>query len=87
MPKEEMSVNPSIEALPSGFEKEQIKPAEYSDPSSFRTLCPECPGQRCSFIDLFAEPGGLSLGFKKSGCKHILGIEFDPKMAETYRRN
>jgi len=43
--------------------------------------------KRCSFIDLFAGAGGLSLGFKKSGCKHILGIEFDPRMAETYRRN
>jgi len=48
MPKEEASVNPSSEALPSGFEKEQMKPAKYFDPSSFRTLCPECPGQRCS---------------------------------------
>jgi len=37
-----------MEKLPSGFEKEQIKPAKYFDPSSYRTLCPECPGQRCS---------------------------------------
>ena len=48
IPKEEASVNPSVEALPSGFEKEQIKAAGYFDPSSFRTLCPQCPESLCS---------------------------------------
>lgn len=30
------------------FSKEQIHPKEYFDPDSFRTICPECPEQRCS---------------------------------------
>jgi len=29
------------------FEKEEVKPKEYFDPASFRTLCPECPQARC----------------------------------------
>ena len=40
--------NPEMEKLPSGFEKQQIKPAKYFDPSSFRTLCPQCPDSLCS---------------------------------------
>ncbi len=30
------------------FFKETIKPKEYFDPESFRTLCPQCPESRCS---------------------------------------
>ena len=30
------------------FAKEQVKPKEYFDPKSFRTLCPECPEGRCA---------------------------------------
>jgi len=28
--------------------KEEVKPAEYFHPESFRTLCPECPMARCA---------------------------------------
>ena len=28
--------------------KEEVKPAEYFHPESFRTLCPECPQARCA---------------------------------------
>lgn len=42
---------------------------------------------KLTFIDLYAGAGGLSLGFKKAGYRHVLGIEKDPKMAETYSRN
>ena len=38
------------------FEKEQIKPAEYFDPQSFRVLCPECPDQRCAKCPPELEP-------------------------------
>ena len=30
------------------FTKEPIKPKEYFDPISFRTICPECPEGRCA---------------------------------------
>jgi len=30
------------------FEIEKVKPKEYFDPRSFRTLCPECPQKRCA---------------------------------------
>ena len=30
------------------FTEEKKKPAEYFHPESFRTLCPECPQQRCA---------------------------------------
>lgn len=40
-----------------------------------------------TFIDLFAGAGGLSHGFKQAGFRHVLGVEKDPKMAETYERN
>jgi hypothetical protein len=30
------------------FEHEEVKPEEYFDLKSFRTLCPECPEARCS---------------------------------------
>jgi len=45
--------NPGLEPI---FEKEQIRPAKYFDPASFKTLCPECPGQRCSKCPPELEP-------------------------------
>jgi len=30
------------------FKKEQVKPKGYFDPKSFRTICPKCPGAKCS---------------------------------------
>lgn len=38
-------------------------------------------------IDLFAGCGGLSLGFLKDGHRVKKAVEFDPMIAETYRRN
>lgn len=38
-------------------------------------------------IDLFAGCGGLSLGFMQDGYRIRRALEFDPSIAETYRRN
>ncbi|MCD6503477.1 MAG: DNA (cytosine-5-)-methyltransferase [Thermoplasmata archaeon] len=38
-------------------------------------------------IDLFSGAGGFSLGFKKQGCKILLGIEIDEFAAKTYAEN
>ena len=38
-------------------------------------------------IDLFAGPGGLSLGLIESGFDVIAAIEFDEAAGETYRHN
>jgi DNA (cytosine-5)-methyltransferase 1 len=38
-------------------------------------------------IDLFAGVGGLSQGFSKAGFRTALAIEYDPKIAETFRFN
>lgn len=38
-------------------------------------------------IDLFAGCGGLSLGFTQNGFQIVKAVEFDPTIAETYRRN
>ena len=80
MPKEEASGNPSVEALPSGFHKEQIKPAKYFEPSSFRTLCPQCPGSLCSKCppDLQETATRVIIGCKKGqfeGGKCQIGTE------------
>ena len=42
--------NPGNPGIPEHceFTKEPVKPKEYFDPASFRTLCPECPDSRCS---------------------------------------
>jgi len=42
----ESESNPRLEACT--FRHEEVKPSEAFDPASFRTLCPECPGARCS---------------------------------------
>jgi DNA (cytosine-5)-methyltransferase 1 len=39
------------------------------------------------FADLFCGAGGLSLGFVMAGYEPVLGVECDPKAAETYQRN
>ena len=44
--------------------------------------------RKYSFVDLFAGPGGLSLGFKMSGFfEPIAAVESNRKAAETYRTN
>lgn len=43
---EETNLNPGIPEY-CEFAKEQVKPKEYFDPKSFRTLCPESPTKGC----------------------------------------
>lgn len=38
-------------------------------------------------IDLFAGVGGLSLGFEMAGFEVVLANEFDPSIAEAYKKN
>jgi len=38
-------------------------------------------------IDLFAAPGGLSLGFDMAGFRVLAGVDIDPKGMETYKFN
>jgi len=42
---------------------------------------------RFTVIDLFAAPGGLSLGFEMSGFEVLAGVDIDPKGMETYKYN
>ena len=37
--------------------------------------------------DLFAGVGGLSQGFIKAGCNVAFAVEFDPEIAESYKKN
>ena len=37
-------------------------------------------------IDLFAGVGGLSLGFEMAGFEVVLANEFDPSIAEAYKK-
>ena len=39
---------------------------------------------RMRFVDLFSCGGGLSLGMRRAGLQHVLGIDHDPVAAETY---
>lgn len=44
--------------------------------------------RKYSFVDLFAGPGGLTLGFKQSGFfQPIVGVESDTTVAQTYQKN
>lgn len=38
-------------------------------------------------IDLFSGCGGMSLGFDNAGFKIVKAVEFDPVIAETYKKN
>ena len=40
-----------------------------------------------TFIDLFAAPGGLSLGFEMAGFRALAGVDIDPAGMETYGFN
>jgi len=42
---------------------------------------------RFTVIDLFAAPGGLSLGFEMAGFEVLAGVDIDPKGMETYSYN
>ena len=46
-------------------------------------MCPVAP----TTIDLFAGAGGLSLGFHDAGFRVLLGSDFDPDAANTFRAN
>jgi DNA (cytosine-5)-methyltransferase 1 len=40
-----------------------------------------------TYIDLFSGAGGLSLGFDTAGFKNLLAVEYDEKIANTYKKN
>jgi len=40
-----------------------------------------------SFVDLFCGAGGFSYGFKKAGFRHLLGIDIECRLKETYEWN
>lgn len=40
--------DPEVTPAECRFRHEEVKPAEYFHPGSFRTLCPKCPGARCA---------------------------------------
>ncbi|MEB6118718.1 DNA (cytosine-5-)-methyltransferase [Mammaliicoccus sciuri] len=40
-----------------------------------------------NFIDLFSGAGGMTKGFETIGFNHILSVEYDKKIAETYKYN
>lgn len=48
---------------------------------------PRLLARNTALIDLFAGPGGLSLGFKKTGFKIACAIECDPCAGMTYEHN
>lgn len=59
--------NPSNPGIPEycEFKKEPVKPKEYFDRDSFRTICPECPESRCALC-----PPELSCATRIiTGCK------------------
>ena len=40
-----------------------------------------------TYVDLFAGCGGLSLGLKRAGGTHVMGVEKSPMASQTYFRN
>ncbi|RZH97027.1 DNA cytosine methyltransferase, partial [Staphylococcus condimenti] len=40
-----------------------------------------------NFIDLFSGAGGMTKGFENIGFEQIFSIEYDSKIAETYKYN
>lgn len=43
--------------------------------------------RRFNVVDLFAGVGGLSLGFEMIGAKTLVANEYDPSIAESYKKN
>ncbi|MFQ3800892.1 DNA (cytosine-5-)-methyltransferase [Staphylococcus equorum] len=40
-----------------------------------------------NYIELFAGAGGLGLGFEEAGFENVFSVEYDEKIAETYKYN
>lgn len=40
-----------------------------------------------NYVDLFSGAGGLSLGFEMAGFNNVFSVEYDKKIAETYKKN
>lgn len=40
-----------------------------------------------NYVDLFSGAGGLSLGFDMAGFNNVFAVEYDKKIAKTYKRN
>lgn len=40
-----------------------------------------------NYVDLFSGAGGLSLGFEMAGFNNVFSIEYDKKIAESYKKN
>lgn len=40
-----------------------------------------------NYIELFSGAGGMALGFEKAGFKNVFSVEYDKKIALTYRKN
>lgn len=40
-----------------------------------------------NYVDLFSGAGGLSLGFEMAGFNNVFSVEYDKKIAESYKKN
>lgn len=40
-----------------------------------------------NYVDLFSGAGGLSLGFEMGGFNNVFSVEYDKKIAESYKKN
>lgn len=40
-----------------------------------------------NYVELFSGAGGLGLGFEQAGFRNVFAVEFDKKIAETYKYN